>query len=92
MCNWFKQQIIQNPDFTRMVLFSDEATFHTNGTVNHQNYRLWSDVNFHWHANSKNMAADKIVVWLGVLDTHIIGPFSLKAQSIPKATYTYFNI
>lgn len=29
MCSWFKEQIMQNPDFTRMVLFSDEAVFLT---------------------------------------------------------------
>lgn len=88
MCSWFKEQIMQNPDFTRMVLFSDEAVFHTNGTVNRQNYRLWSDVNYHWHVSSKNMAAEKIVVWLGVLDTNIIGPFFFES-TVNSQRYLY---
>lgn len=39
-CSWIKSQQLIMPNFSRSILFSDEANFHVNGTINTQNYRL----------------------------------------------------
>lgn len=36
-CQWAREQIQQNPNFCRYVLFSDESSFTNHGTVNRHN-------------------------------------------------------
>lgn len=57
------------------ILFTDEATFSTNGTVSSQNIRYWSNENPHWVINCKNQYSEKVNVWCGILKDRIIGPF-----------------
>lgn len=57
------------------ILFTDEATFSTNGTVSSQNIRFWSEDNPHWVINCKSQYSARINVWCGVLKDRIIGPF-----------------
>ena len=40
-----REQIMLDRFFYRTILFSDEATFDTNGVVSYQNYRQWSEEN-----------------------------------------------
>ena len=44
-CLWMGAQIMDNQYFYRNIIFSDEATFSTNGTVASQHVRYWSDYN-----------------------------------------------
>lgn len=39
MCNFFRRKIEQDRMFTRKIIFTDEATFHVDGTFNKQNFR-----------------------------------------------------
>ena len=41
MCNWFLQEIEQNPNFLENIWFSDEAHFYLNGHVNNKNFVFW---------------------------------------------------
>lgn len=75
MCLWLRNEILMDPDFLRTILWSDEATFTTNGVVNRQNFRLWADENPHWHTGTRNQGAQKVNVWIGMMDHHIIGPY-----------------
>ncbi|XP_050530953.1 uncharacterized protein LOC126899769 [Daktulosphaira vitifoliae] len=45
--NWAEQQLENDPDFHRKIIFSDEAHFWLNGFVNKQNMRYWSGSNPH---------------------------------------------
>lgn len=63
-----------NPGFHRRILFSDEATFCLNGTVNRQNCRYWSRGNPHWVAEGHTQYQQKLNVWAGILDNRILGP------------------
>ncbi|EZA55151.1 hypothetical protein X777_05281 [Ooceraea biroi] len=35
LCRWATQQLLHDGDFLKYVLFSNEATFHSHGTLNH---------------------------------------------------------
>lgn len=59
----------------RQILFSDEATFCLNGTVNRQNCRYWSRVNPHWMVEAHTQHPQKVNVWAGIVDNRIVGPF-----------------
>lgn len=47
-CQWASQQLLNYGDFFKYVLFSDEATFHSYGTLNRHNCHYWAPVNPHW--------------------------------------------
>lgn len=85
-CLWLKERVNANPDFLRTVLWSDEATFMTNGMMNRQNFRLWHDENPHWHIENKNQGAQKVTVWIGIMDTHLIGPYFFE-ENVNGANY-----
>ena len=75
----FCEQIIemnnQNLDFTRKIIFSDEATFVLNGHVNRQNYRYWATENPHWTQDCHTQYRQKINVWAGIVENQILGPY-----------------
>lgn len=64
-----------NQVFHRNILFSDEATFCLNGSVNRQNFRYWSTNNPRWMREQHTQNPQKVNVWAGILNDRIIGPF-----------------
>ncbi|KAJ8933896.1 hypothetical protein NQ318_001689 [Aromia moschata] len=38
---WLQGMYLENPDFLQNILYTDEATFTTNGIVSSQNIRMW---------------------------------------------------
>ena len=75
MCEWFLEQIAEDDDFLLNVLFSDEANFYVNGEVKKQNLRYWSPENTHWFSGDKQQGAQRIMVWCGICNRQVIGPF-----------------
>lgn len=75
LCYFFRDKLQECPHFLQLVLFSDEATFTTNGVFNRQNFRMWATSNPHWGVGIKNQAHEKVTVWLGQMDDKLIGPF-----------------
>lgn len=65
-------------NFTRNVVFSDEATFCLNGTVNRHNCRYWSQTNPHWVQDNHTQHPQKLNVWAGIYNNRIVGPFFLE--------------
>lgn len=47
-CNWIQNETNRDENFPRKVLWSDEATFKSNGDVNRHNMHYWSRENPHW--------------------------------------------
>ena len=45
--SWIRQQLENDSDFYRKIIFSDKAHFWLNAFVNKQNMRFWSDSNPH---------------------------------------------
>lgn len=74
-CLWAQGEYLNNRHFLKSILFSDEATFTTNGVVSAQNSRFWATENPNWVINCKRQYSEKINVWCGILNKRIIGPF-----------------
>jgi hypothetical protein len=74
-CEQMMQICLRDPIFSQSVLFSDEATFCLNGTVNRQRY--WARENLHWMQEIHTQYPQKVNVWVGIIDDRILGPFFL---------------
>lgn len=72
-CRWAVAQIQLNPFFSR-VMFSDEAAFESNGILNRHNSHYYSDINPHWIRHVDNQHRWKVIVWCGILNSHILDP------------------
>ncbi|KAJ8948571.1 hypothetical protein NQ318_007575 [Aromia moschata] len=64
-----------NLNLQQQILFSDEATFCLNGTVNRQNYRYGSRTNPYWIIEAHTQHPQKLNVWSGIGANRVIGPF-----------------
>lgn len=71
---WDKEQKTADPDFYNKVLWSDEATFKSNGNVNRPNMHLWNVENPHWMREMDNQMYWTLNTWCGVYNGKIIGP------------------
>lgn len=74
-CNWALERIQETPDFFNYVMFSDEATFKSNGNLNTHNCHYYSDVNPHWHRAVDTQHRWSLVVWCGIVNGYLIGPY-----------------
>jgi len=66
------QMFEEDPEL--VILTSDEAHFHLNGSVNKQNSRYWSTINprqMHEHP----LHCDRVTVWIAVAKFGVIGPY-----------------
>jgi len=85
-CQWAVEMCDSNPNFSKEILFSDEAIFYLNGHVNRQNTRFWSDNNPYWSSDSKAQGDPRVMVWCGIWNDRIIGPYFFD-KSVTGATY-----
>ena len=63
--NWAEQQLENDSDFYRKIIFSDKAHFCLNGFVNKQNMRQHQSL----------LHPEKITVWCGLCDGGVIRPY-----------------
>jgi len=71
-CNWIRQQ---SQNFHYKILFSDESTFKSDGSVNTYNCRYWTQENPHWFREIYYQRVWKVNVLCGIIDRHIVAPF-----------------
>lgn len=74
-CETMLQRLNDDDGFLRNIVFSDEATFYLDGTVNRQNCRYWSPENPHWQMEAHSQFPQKLNVWAGIVGNRILGPF-----------------
>lgn len=79
-CLWVGQKYLQNRNFFHNIIFSDEATFSTNGVVSSQNLRYWSTENPHFRIHCRRQYSKKVNVWCAVTYNGIIGPYFFEAN------------
>lgn len=72
---WVGENVMEDQFFHHKILFSDEASFTTNGYVSSQNCRYWAEENPNYRINRNNQRYKKVNVWCGILINKIIGPF-----------------
>lgn len=71
-CNWL---LAQNCDFLLQILWTDEATFKSNGEVNIHNTHYWSTENPHWLREMNNQHMWILNTWCAIIGDQIIGPY-----------------
>jgi hypothetical protein len=76
-CQWFLQQCVLNPLFVSSVLFTDEAAFTRNGTMNFHNNHMWGEENPHTVVQSRHQQQFSTTVWAGTVDDVLGDPHVL---------------
>ncbi|XP_018375240.1 PREDICTED: uncharacterized protein LOC108769006 [Trachymyrmex cornetzi] len=74
-CEYMMSRIDDDHNFLSRIVFSDEATFQLNGTLNRHNCRYWETTNPNWMRDNRTQYPEKLNVWAGILRNRIIGPF-----------------
>lgn len=88
-CQWATTKINAQANFFNNVLFTDEATFHSNGIVNRRNFHYYSDENPHVTRQIDHQHRWSINVWGGILGDRMIGPHFFEG-SINGQAYAQF--
>lgn len=74
-CHWLRGMCRENPRFLHQVLWTDEATFSSDGAVNLHNMHYWATNNPHWMLELDHQHKWSVNVWCGILGNRIIGPY-----------------
>ncbi|XP_066153268.1 uncharacterized protein [Euwallacea fornicatus] len=74
-CHWLENMICDETDFLSRVLWSDEATFKSNGQLNLHNSHYWSEKNPRWMREVDHQYRWTLNVWCGIVEGKIIGPY-----------------
>lgn len=75
-CLWVGNEILNvNRNFHKLIMFSDESTFSTNGTVASQHVRYWSKDNPEFRIPARSQYFKKVNVWCAISYYGIIGPY-----------------
>jgi len=73
-CEWFQKMVNEDEEFVMKILWSDEAQFKLNETVNRHNCVYWAPENLHIHV-AKAVNLPGVNVWCGLSAGGLIGPF-----------------
>lgn len=69
-----QDKIAQNPQFGNYILFTDEASFSSDGFVNVYNSHIWVKENAQEIAEARHQQKFSVNVWGGIVGDHLIGP------------------
>ena len=73
-CEWFQQMVNEDEEFVTKILWSGEAQFKLNGTVNCHNCVYCAPENLHVHVD-KAVDLMGVNVWCELSARGLIGPF-----------------
>lgn len=82
---WALNQLDEDDQFFKKIIFSDEAHFHLNGYVNKQNCRIWGSENPHALVQLP-MHPLKVTVWCGLWNGGVIGPYFFENDAGERVT------
>lgn len=88
-CSLIQGELEDDPFMARRIIFTDEATFTSNGTVSSQNCRWWSDVNPNFTIQTRDQYSFKTNVWCGIYKARVIGPYFFR-QNLNSQRYLDF--
>lgn len=72
------RRIREDENFSRKILFTDEASFTTAGMFNRKNKHFWARVNPHKKQIVKIQGRKSINVWCGIIDNRVLGPIIIQ--------------
>lgn len=76
-CEFILRRTRENRNFLRLILFTDEATFHRDGFFNNKNNIIWQRENPHATVAKNSQKRFSVNVWAGMKDGFIVGPYIL---------------
>lgn len=76
-CQWFLDTCIENPEFTSVVLFTDEAKFSREAITNFHNNHIWTVANPHAIIERRHQQTFSLNVWAGIIGDRLLGPVFL---------------
>lgn len=88
-CSLIQGEVEEDPFMPRKIIFTDEATFTSNGTVSSQNCRWWSDSNPNFTIKTRDQYSFKTNVWCGIYKSKIVGPFFFR-EPLNAQRYLHF--
>lgn len=88
-CAWYQGNIEEDSNFPKKIIFSDEATFNSNGTVSSQNCRWWATENPKFTIANKDQYSFKVNVWCGIFRNRLVGPFFFR-ENLNGESYLHF--
>lgn len=88
-CQWAIQRWRDDENFFKFVMFSDEATFQSDGLLNRHNSHYWSPVNPHWMQEVDHQHRWSVNVWCGIVNGYLIGPHFFEG-TVNGANYLQF--
>lgn len=74
-CQWFEENVMENPRFQSNILWSDESTFTNNGLFNRRNHHHWAEANPHLIREARHQTRFSVNVWCGLLGNRVVGPY-----------------
>jgi Helix-turn-helix domain (DUF4817) len=74
-CRWLLREKRQDADILKKIIWTDESRFCNNGWFNRNIHYRWTQENRHFHRETAFQERFGINVWLGILDTKVVGPF-----------------
>ena len=74
---WFLHHCVDESDFPRRILLTDDANFTMEGIINFRNSHVWADENPHATRPHGFQQRNCFNMWAGFLDGCVIGPYLL---------------
>ena len=88
-CQRFMQQKVATPDFSNIVLYTDEASFTREGIFHTHNSHVWDFENPHAQFVDRYQHRFSVNVWAGIVHNHLVGPYLLP-NTIRGGNYLVF--
>lgn len=79
-CNWLLQRHLEDSNYIKNIMWTDECNFSRNGVVNFHNLHRWASENPHAVRSTSIQHRFSVNLWAGVLGNQIIGPFRLPTR------------
>jgi len=83
-CEWFQQMVNEDEEFVTKIVWSDEAQFKLNGTMNCHKCVHWAPENLHVHVG-KAVNLPGVNIWCGRSARGLIGPFFFEGTVTSEA-------
>nr|CAH7764637.1 unnamed protein product [Callosobruchus chinensis] len=89
LCNWFSEKCREDRNFSKCILYTDEAKFTREGIYNSRNSHIWDEENPHCIRQQGFQSKFSVNVWAGIVGDCLIGPYMLP-NKLNGTMYTRF--
>lgn len=89
-CEWFLARVEDN-QFPRVLLVTDEAHFSRDGILNYHNHHEWRQLNPHATSVRSHQQQFSLNVWCGIVGNHLLGPHFLPPRLNGEAYLTFLR-